>query len=130
MKSSKQAQRQAKEWFRACLVDGRLADERVRVTVGRVIEARPRGYRAGLDHFQRLVRIAVARRTARVETAVALEPAVARSIESRLQALYGGGLEISFVLDPALIGGMRVRVGSDVLDGSVRGRLAALGDCW
>jgi F-type H+-transporting ATPase subunit delta len=126
MKSSKQARRQAKELFRACYRDGRLDDDRVREAVRQVIEARPRGYMLLLDHFRRLLRLAVARRTAVVETAVPLDPMMAQSIENRLRELYEEGLELSFVSDPMLIGGMRVRVGSDVLDGSVQGRLAAL----
>lgn len=128
MKSSKQARREAKELFRACLVDGRLEDDRVRAAVRRVIETRPRGYTAVLDHFRRLVRVAVAQRTARVETAIPLNAAMSRSVEARLRQLYGDGLDISFAPDPSLIGGMRIRVGSDVLDGSVRGRLTALAE--
>jgi F-type H+-transporting ATPase subunit delta len=128
MKASRQARRQAKELFRACLRDDRLDDDRVREAVRRVIEVRPRGYMALLDHFQRLVRLAVASRTGRVETAVPLEPAMARSIENRLRELYGAGLELTFASDSSLIGGMRIRVGSDVLDGSVRGRLTALAE--
>jgi F-type H+-transporting ATPase subunit delta len=127
MKSSKQARRQAKELFRACLRNDRLDDDRVRQAVRQVIEAKPRGYMALLDQFRRLMRIAVARRTARVETAVPLDPAMAESIEHRLRELYDESLELTFAVDPTLIGGMRVRVGSDVLDGSVRGRLVGLG---
>jgi F-type H+-transporting ATPase subunit delta len=127
MKSSKQALRQAKDLFRACLRNGRLDDDRVREAVREVIESKPRGYMALLAQFQRLMRIAVARRTARVETAVPLDPVLAGSIENRLRELYDESLELTFAVDPSLIGGMRVRVGSDVLDGSVRGRLAELG---
>ena len=36
------------------------------------------------------------------------------------------GSALSFVLNPALIGGMRIQVGSDVYDGSVQAGLAAL----
>jgi F-type H+-transporting ATPase subunit delta len=43
-----------------------------------------------------------------------------------LSALYGQGLDISFAQNPALIGGLRIKVGSDVYDGSVQSRLAAL----
>ena len=43
-----------------------------------------------------------------------------------LARVYGHGLDTSFEINPALIGGMRIRVGSDVYDGSVRARLAAL----
>jgi F-type H+-transporting ATPase subunit delta len=41
---------------------------------------------------------------------------------------YGRGLHLSFNYDPRLIGGLRVKVGSDIFDGTVRGRLAALED--
>lgn len=128
MKFSKQARRQAKELFRACYRDGRLDDDRVRDAVRAVIETKPRGYTVLLDHFRRLLRIAVARRTAVVETAFPLDPVMTRAIENRLRELYEDELDLSFVSDPELIGGMRVRVGSDVLDGSVRGRLAALSE--
>jgi hypothetical protein len=77
MKSSKQSRRESKALFQACLVDGRMDDDRVRETVRRVIEAKPRGAKLLLDHFTRLVRIAVARRTARVETAFPYEQPVA-----------------------------------------------------
>jgi len=40
--------------------------------------------------------------------------------------VYGPGLNISFSQNATLIGGMRVKVGSDVYDGSVQARLAAL----
>ena len=43
--------------------------------------------------------------------------------ESRI---YGPGLNISFVQNPELIAGLRIKVGSDVYDGSVQARLAAL----
>jgi F-type H+-transporting ATPase subunit delta len=48
------------------------------------------------------------------------------SIQARLAGAYGPGLSISFAQNPALLGGMRISVGSDVYDGSVQGRLAAL----
>ena len=39
---------------------------------------------------------------------------------------YGRTLELEFHLNPELLGGIRVRVGSDVWDGSVKARLEAL----
>jgi len=47
-------------------------------------------------------------------------------IEAFDNSAYGAGLNVTFAQNPALIGGMRVKVGSDVYDGSVSGRLAAL----
>ena len=72
MKTSKQARREAKELFRACLVQGRLDENRVRGTVQRVIEVKPRGYLPMLEHFQRLIQLEADRRKALVESAVPL----------------------------------------------------------
>jgi F-type H+-transporting ATPase subunit delta len=126
MKISKQARREAKELFRSCLKDGLLDDTRARQAVQQVVQAKPRGYVAILSHFQRLVKLDVERRTARVESAVPLEPAVQASVQSSLTRVYGPGVNSSFVQNPSLIGGMRIKVGSDVYDGSVQARLAVL----
>ena len=126
MKISKLARREAKELFRVCFVNGVLDENRVRETVRRVVEMKPRGYMGILLHLQRLVRLEMQRRTARVESAVSLNPDLRGTVENTLSSAYGPGLNITFAENPALIGGMKVQVGSDVFDGSVRGRLAAL----
>ncbi len=66
------------------------------------------------------------RRTARVESAAALSPEQRTTVEGSLAWKYGTGLDVSFVQNPALIGGLRIQVGSDVYDGSVRARLESL----
>jgi F-type H+-transporting ATPase subunit delta len=43
-----------------------------------------------------------------------------------LKTKYGSDLTTEFIVDPRLLGGMRVRVGSDVWDGTVRNRLERL----
>ena len=126
MKISKQARRDAKELFQACRVNGSLDDAKVRQAVQRVIATRPRGYLAILSHFQRLVRLDLDRRTARVECAAPLGQAEQTSIQANLAKRYGSGLVFAFSQSPALIGGVRVQVGSDVYDGSVQARLGEL----
>ena len=126
MKISKAARRDAKQLFRSCVVNGLLDQGRVREVVGKVAEAKPRGYMGILTHFQRLVTLEIARRTARVDSAVTLPPEMAQGITNKLNQIYGQGLNISFGQDPALIGGLRIKVGSDVYDGSIQGRLARL----
>jgi F-type H+-transporting ATPase subunit delta len=126
MKISKPARRQAKALFRSCVVAGLLDEGRVRGAVQRVLDLRPRGYLAVLSHFQRLVKLDVERRTARVESPMALGADLQTRLQSDLARLHGPGLQVSFAQNPALIGGLRVKVGSDVYDGSVRARLAAL----
>lgn len=126
MKISKQSRRDAKELFRCCLVNGLLDDSRVRQAVTRVLELKPRGYLPTLSHFQRLVKLDLDRRSARVESATALPAEIQASVRANLARTYGAGLDIAFSQNRALIGGMRIKVGSDVYDGSVQGRLAAL----
>ena len=126
MKATKQAQREATQLFRLCLVNGLLDANRVRQVVQQLATARPRGYLGTLSHFCRLVRLDSDRHTAKVESALTLPADLQSSVQSGLARLYGPGLSASFAENPALIGGMRVRVGSDVYDGSVRARLAAL----
>lgn len=128
MKISKQARREAKQLFRSCLVNGLLDENRVRQIVQRVLELKPRGYVAILSHFQRLLKLDIERRTATIESAAALAPEVRDRLQANLNRVYGPGLNISFAQNPVLIGGMRIKVGSDVYDGSIQARLAALLD--
>ena len=77
-------------------------------------------------HFKRLVKLDLDRRTARVENATETTPEQQESIRSNLERQYGAGLQLTYWINPSLIGGLRVRIGSDIYDGSVAGRLAAL----
>ena len=126
MKISKQARRDAKQLFRSCLVNALLDENQARQVLQKVIEAKPRGYVQILSHFERLVKLDAQRRTARVESATPLSPELQTKVRENLTNAYGQGLNLSFAANPALIGGLRIRVGSDVYDGSVQGRLAAL----
>jgi F-type H+-transporting ATPase subunit delta len=66
------------------------------------------------------------RHTASVESAVALPEDVRASVQTGVSRMFGPGVTASFTENAALIGGMRLRVGSEVYDGSVRARLAAI----
>ncbi len=126
MKITKQARREAKQLFRSSLTDGLLDDNRARQALRQVLEAKPRGYLGILSHFERLVKLDLERRTATVESAAPLSGEVQTEVKERLTKAYGPGLILSFAQNPALIGGMRIQVGSDVYDGSVQARLSAL----
>ncbi|MCU0772698.1 MAG: F0F1 ATP synthase subunit delta [Verrucomicrobia bacterium] len=126
MKISKQARRDGKRLYQGCLAEGRLDAAKVRETVRLVVENRPRGWLAALTHFQRLVKLEVDRCTARVESPTALDAAQQAQIKARLEGVHGAGLTFEFVQNADLLGGLRIRVGSDVYDGSVESRLAAL----
>ena len=128
MKISKQARRDGKTLFTNCRVNGVLDENRVRQTVSAVIAQKPRGFVGILSHFQRLVKLDIERRTVRVESATPLSDSLAASVKANLAQRYGQGLDVGFAVNPALIGGMRVKVGSDVFDGSVRARLSELAE--
>ena len=74
MKISKQARRDAKQLFRSCVNNGLLDENRVRQAFDEVIAGKPRGYVGILSHLERLVKLDVIRRTAKVESAVVLTP--------------------------------------------------------
>ena len=127
MKSKRQTERQAKRLFRLCMVDGSLDEGRVRGVVQRVAGAGGPGSLAVLTRFQRLVRLDRAAHSARVESATPLPDDVRARIESSLTRLHGRTLATTFSgNNAALLGGVRITVGSDVYDGSIQGRLAAL----
>ena len=128
MKISKQARRDAKQLFLTCRTSGVLDDAKVRQAVQSVIARKPRGYVAILSHFQRLVKLDIDRRTARVENAVETAPELKESIKASLARRYGAGLNVQFAVNRDLIGGLRVKVGSDVYDGSVQARLSRLAE--
>lgn len=130
MKISKQARREAKALFVSCRTNGLLDEGKVRQAVEQVIARKPRGYVAILSHLQRLVKLDIDRRSARVESAVALSPAQQSELTNNLSRRYGQGLTISFAQNPTVIGGLRIQVGSDVLDGTVQARLNALADSF
>jgi len=126
MKTTRQAKREAKRLFRLCLVNGSLDEGRTRQVVQRLIEDKRRGALALLSQFQHLVKLDRAQRTAEVESAVPMPADLREDIQAALVRTYGPGISPSFVHNPGLIGGMRIKVGSDVYDGSVRTRLAGL----
>jgi F-type H+-transporting ATPase subunit delta len=77
---------------------------------------------------EELAELAAARRNrsvAYVRTAVALGPAQEEQLTATLTRLYGRAIALQVELDESLLGGMVIRVGDEVIDGSVSGRLAA-----
>ena len=124
--TTRQAKREASQLFRLCIPNGRLDENRVRQAVRQLIEAKPRGYLITLSLFRRLVKLELDQRTAKVESAVPLSADLQATVKTGLERAYGPGLDMSFAQNPSLIGGMRVQVGSDVYNGSVKARLAAL----
>jgi len=126
MKSRKEIKRDAKHLFRLCFVNGSLDEDRVRSVLQGILGSKRRGSLPLAGQFQRLVSLDRLRHTVKVESAVPLSPELQANVQANLVRTYGPELNTSFVENSALIGGMRIRVGSDVYDGSIKAGLAAL----
>jgi len=126
MASTRRVRKTARQFFRFCVVGGTLDEDRVRQVVERAIGSRRRGVLGILKEFQRLVRLDRERHTARIESAAPLPDALRADLAAGVARLYGPGIMTSFAENPSLIGGVRLQVGSDVYDGSVRAKLKAI----
>ena len=126
MKINKEIRQLSREMLRASFTDGRLDPARIVSVVDSVITRKPRNYVNVLKNYKRLLRFELEKRRARIETAREVDSAIQSEIVSNLKKRYGSDLTTEFVVTPELLGGMRVRVGSDVWDGSVRNRLERL----
>jgi F-type H+-transporting ATPase subunit delta len=126
MKTTRQIKRDARELWRVCMTDGVLDEARARQVIDEIARSRHTGAVAVLKQFGRLLRLDAAARTAIVASATPLDATVRAEVERGLDRLHGRPIATEFVVDPSLIGGMRVQIGSDVYDGTIRAGLNEL----
>jgi F-type H+-transporting ATPase subunit delta len=126
MRVNRKAGRVARTLYRLCVVDGAVDGTRARRVSRRLASSGRRGALPILAAFHRFVSLDHDRHTAHVESAMPLDASVRDEIRADLLRVYGPGVQTSFAENAALIGGVRIKVGSDVYDGSLRSRLAAL----
>lgn len=126
MKVTREIRRLARELFQLSLANGRLDGSRIKEISARLAAEKPRGYVQTLKEFTRLVRLELERRHAVIESAEALASSAVTSLEKTLKARFGADITTEFRTNPSLIAGLRIKLGSDVWDGSVKARLSAL----
>jgi F-type H+-transporting ATPase subunit delta len=126
MKSSKESQKIARHLLRLSFTDGRLDQEKVTQMVQSVLSEKPRQHLDILKDYQRLLRMEVEKRHAIIESATPLNDSMGDRIVANLRSRYGDDLTAEFRTNPELLGGLRIKIGDDVWDGSVRHRLARL----
>ena len=126
MKITKEIRQLSREMLRASFTDGQLDRGKIASLVQSLISKRPRHFIAVLQNYKRLLRLEIEKRHAKIESATQLSPQAAVDIVARLKKKYGEDLTSEFAVDPILLGGVRVRVGSDVWDGTLRNRLERL----
>ncbi|MGA0846141.1 MAG: F0F1 ATP synthase subunit delta [Luteolibacter sp.] len=130
MKVSKSAAITARRLFLMCHQAGRLDEALLRNTTQRIVDDKPREFRQILAALQRLVRVELERRKVLVESATELDAATRQRVASGLTTRYGDDLVFNYQTNPDLIGGLRIRVGDDVLDGTVKGRIDRLASAF
>ena len=126
MKLNKEIRQLSRKMLQASFTDCQLDPGRIVSLVDSIIREKPRNYINVLKNYKRLLRLEVEKRHATIETASEVDPAMRSEIAANLKSKYGDDLATDFYVDPQLLGGMRIRVGSDVWDGSVRNRLERL----
>ena len=76
------------------------------------------------------MRLDLEKRHAVIESAEALSDGLRDDVLKNLKTRYGNDVTSEFKVVPDLLGGMRVRVGSDIWDGSVKTRLERLSQAF
>jgi F-type H+-transporting ATPase subunit delta len=126
MKIDRHSRQSAKKYFRACRnADGSVNEQSVREIVQVLADHKPRNFIAVLTYLARLVELSIAESTVRVESAVPLADKGASVFQS-LEKTYGRASTTSYEENPSLLGGLRIRRGNNIWDGSLSGRLERL----
>jgi F-type H+-transporting ATPase subunit delta len=127
MQIPKEARRKARELFDATLDGSGRPDAAKTLSVADLlVKSAPRHALQILKEFTRLVRLERAKHHAVIESATAIDDSAREAIVKSLRARDGGEVTVETKVDPSLIGGARIRLGSEVWDTSVRSRLASL----
>jgi F-type H+-transporting ATPase subunit delta len=110
------------------LLGGRAEDVTVRLV--RQVVRSPRGRLAerAIDELARAAAAFRGRVVAVVTTAVALDDERAERLAAALSRAQGRTVRLQVVVDPAIMGGVIVRIGDEIIDGSVRRQLARARD--
>jgi F-type H+-transporting ATPase subunit delta len=108
------------------LLEGRASAATVLVVSSIVRDARDRKVRQLLTRAMTIVADQRSRSVATVITATPLDDAQIGRLKGALAQRYGGEISLNTVIDPTIVGGLRVQIADDVIDASVSARLADL----
>jgi F-type H+-transporting ATPase subunit delta len=126
MRTAKEARKVSGMLFRNSFTEEKLDKEKISHMVETLLAEKPRHYLDALKNYQRLIRLETEKRHAVIESATQLNSALANQIVTNLRRRYGEDLTTEFRTNPELLGGLRIKIGDDVWDGSVKNRLRKL----
>jgi len=104
------------------LLDGKALPATVRLTV-LALNGSHRTVVAALTEYQKVVAAVRGEGVAKVRVARDLTDADRQRLQDALSRQYGRPVHLNVSVEPELVGGMRVEIGDDVIDGSVVSRL-------
>ena len=128
MAAKKQTQQLARQLFKLSFENGQITAERVAGVLGYVEKIQPPQMVAVLKAYQRLVATELGRGQAVVEHAGAVSPSVLQAIAAQLTQKYARPVTTTAKANPALLAGLRVRIGDDIYENSVSSQLGALAE--
>jgi F-type H+-transporting ATPase subunit delta len=123
--SNPSAPAEAKTELISALLDGRATAQTIQLVTQAALHPRGRSLETTLGGYGRLAAEHRERLVAEVRVAVELSGEQRRRLAAALGRAYGHDVHLNVVLDPAVVGGMIVRIGGEQIDGSVVSRLAA-----
>lgn len=127
MQIPKEARRKARELFDAALdATGRPDATKTLSVADLLVKAAPRHALQILKEYTRLIRLATVKHHAVIESATPLDGVTRAAILKSLQERDGGAVTLESRVDPSLIGGARIRLGSEVWDATVQARIQNL----
>jgi F-type H+-transporting ATPase subunit delta len=130
MKVTKDAAAAGKRLYRLCAAGGKLDEDKLRTVFKALVARKPRNFKGILATLHRHVRLDLGQRHVTVESAKELDEATGQSITNKMITLHGEGLTFEYKINPALLGGIRIRKGDDVWDGSIKSRLDKLANAF
>jgi len=126
MAATKQTKLLAKQLFKLSVVNGVVSPEQVTGVLGWIEKTSPRHPVALLKLYYHRIATELAKSRAVVEHAGPVNDATLSQIAAAMTKKYNRAVTASAKPNPALLAGLRVRIGSDVYESSVAGSLASL----